>query len=683
MASYVSPGVYVLEKDSSEYPAAINPSVVGIVGFATKGPVDKATLVTNGERLVSLFGEPSEDIIGQGLEGALEILEATNSLYFVRCASSSALDASAKVTLGACPAVAVSSTIGTTSATDIHITVKDGAGTTQLDKLFAIPAGSVDTVTASKAKLGGDMQAASKVSVHTYGTSAVIVGGYAGSGASLTVSAVAKSGSDAANTAPGGFAQIDPNGALSGIGDTPLTVSGLSLHTDDVAYLVESQHPGTGYNYAITNAGVESGNSVSVTTAGGAGATINILQDGVAAESFAVDLIDGEEFVETKINTGVEGVTSQIIKGNIVVADSDVAATALPAFTDQLEDLVGTGTFSGYYGDSLLSDSNPAFVKFVAQTGVQLAGGTDGIPASTDEDAIDDLLIGEVTDSGKTGMKVLDNDLLNLSMAAVPGWSNDAVQNALVTLAESTKEFLAVLSPPYAIGSVQNAIDWSNGLSTERTSALNSSYAAVYWPWVKVFSTYDGVDRWYDPAIYAIRQMCVTDEVSESWFAPAGFVRGRLTKPTDVEVGLSQGDRDAMYSDGNIINPIVNFPQQGITIFGQRTAQRAPSALDRVNVRRMMLIIRKTILRSTRQFAFEPNDPITWKDIESVTVGLIDPIARRRGITDYSVTCDSTTNTPDRIEKGELWCKVVIRPTKTAEIIVFELNLVNQSESIS
>jgi hypothetical protein len=97
----------------------------------------------------------------------------------------------------------------------------------------------------------------------------------------------------------------------------------------------------------------------------------------------------------------------------------------------------------------------------------------------------------------------------------------------------------------------------------------------------------------------------------------------------------------------------------------------------------MMLIIRKIILRSTRQFVFEPNDPQTWSQIEGLTTTLIDPIARGRGITEYKVTCDSSTNTPDRIEKGELWCKVVIRPTKTAEIIVFELNLINQSASIS
>jgi len=667
MANYVSPGVYVLEKDTSDYPAAINPSVVGIVGFASKGPVDKPTLITNGERLVSTFGEPDEDILGQGLEGALEILEATNSLYFVRCGASSGLDASAKMAIGGCPAVIVSG-----GAVEYKIVVKDEAGVTQLDKTVTTAAG--DPVTTFKAKLGGDPTLASKVMVYDFGASALLVGGYAGSSASIQVS-----GSSGAEVAPYAFH------ASAGTVAQSVTASGFTADLDSCHYLVESLYQGTGYNYARTAAGVETGNSVEVTTAGGEQATINIYQDGVAAESFLVGFQSDEYFIESVINTGVEGLKSNIIKGNIVLSNDSVAVTGLSTFDASINSLVGSNV-KGNWGATSTIGSDPKFLKLVkvahtAETS-KMAGGTNGIPASTDTNNIASLLVGEVTDSGKTGLQTLDNDLLNLSMAAVPGFTDDSVQNALVTLAEDTKEFLAVLAPPYAIGSVQNAIDWSNGLSTERTAAINSSYAAIYWPWVKVFSTYDSTDRWYDPSIFAIRQMCVTDDVAESWFAPAGFTRGRLTKPTDVEIGLSQGDRDSLYSNGNVINPIVNFPQQGITIFGQRTAQRAPSALDRVNVRRMMIIIRKIILASTRQFAFEPNDPETWTQIEALTTTLIDPIARGRGITDFNVTCDSSTNTPDRIEKGELWCKVVIRPTKTAEIIVFELNLVNQSAEV-
>jgi len=176
--------------------------------------------------------------------------------------------------------------------------------------------------------------------------------------------------------------------------------------------------------------------------------------------------------------------------------------------------------------------------------------------------------------------------------------------------------------------------------------------------------------------------MAFTDTVSDVWFAPAGFVRGRLTKPSEIEVKLNQGDRDSLYSGGNIINPIVGFPQQGITIFGQRTSQRTPSALDRINIRRMMITLRKQILAGTQQFVFEPNDEFTWARVEASLTPLLDDIRTRRGITEFRVVCDETTNTPVRVDRNELWCKVVIRPTKTAEVIVFELNLTNQTADL-
>ena len=186
----------------------------------------------------------------------------------------------------------------------------------------------------------------------------------------------------------------------------------------------------------------------------------------------------------------------------------------------------------------------------------------------------------------------------------------------------------------------------------------------------------------YDPVIFAARQMAFTDNVSETWFAPAGFVRGKLTKPTETEVKLNQGDRDAMYSGGNVINPIVNFPQQGITIFGQRTSQRDPTALDRVNIRRLMILIRKQILGATRRFVFEPNDTFTWERIVGVLNPMLADIKVRRGLKEFRVVCDESTNTPLRQDRNELWCKVLLKPTKTAEILIFELNLTNQSAKL-
>jgi phage tail sheath protein FI len=680
MVNYVSPGVYVIEKDTSDYPVSVNPSVIGIVGFASKGPNDRATLITNGERLQFMFGNPNNSIIGQGLEGALEILETTNSLYYIRATDPDfSADASATVKMGQCPTVAlVGETFGGADGCVLTVngTKQDGTKLFTLDTSVVIPAGQGLATEAALAKAVGGLDS-SKLLSDTQASNHYLAGAFAGHMATLSVSAWEPDGTSPATI----LKTLDSNGDTLGTLASIVTASGMTYDSGAVnsaAYLAESLYPGTGYNLTTDTNGTVTGNSITVTTTGGTKSTLSVNDEGVSQEDFIVGFTTSG-FIETEINTDIEGLKSSYIKGNIQDDGSDSAiTTGLPSIGTALVGNGVTASLAGVVGGALTAGtSDGRFTKLVDGT-YALSGGTDGIPTTTTD--IADALIGNAAD--KTGMQLLDDDLLGVGIALVPGISDQDVQNNLVTLAEKNGSFLALLAPPAGTNSAQDAIDWSNGTSVARTAAITSSYAAIYWPWVKVFSQFDKTDRWYDPSIFAARQMAYTDDISDSWFAPAGFVRGRLTKPTDVEVRLSQGDRDAMYSGGNVVNPIVNFPGQGITIYGQRTAQRTPTALDRVNVRRMMIIIKKIILQSTGQFAFEPNDAGTWKRVASLTTQLIDPIARGRGITAYKVQCDETTNTPARIEKGEMWCKVVIRPTKTAEIIVFELNLVNQSASV-
>ena len=145
---------------------------------------------------------------------------------------------------------------------------------------------------------------------------------------------------------------------------------------------------------------------------------------------------------------------------------------------------------------------------------------------------------------------------------------------------------------------------------------------------------------------------------------------------------MNQGDRDSLYSGGNVLNPITKFEQDGIVIFGQRTTERASKVTNRVNVRRMMLDIRDVILDATRQFAFEPNDKFTWELVPNVINPVLADLVSQRGITSFSVTCDETTNTPLRVDRNEMWCKVVIVPTRTAEMIVMEVNITNQTSQV-
>lgn len=693
MANFVSPGVYVIEKDISDYAASINPSIVGVVGFADQGPINKATLITSQEQLVQTFGNPVEDIPGQGLEGSLEMLETTNALYFVRGAGSGSKDASATVQLGGCPGLQVSArNIGVTipgyGGSSLYLEVQvsvNGANLYNTPKAFNIPSGTVGEggavgadnkqAVALKKILGGSLDGANVGAYYNTSVqdSGYIAAGFAGSSVVLNASAWTDSGK---GTPFAILQSLNSSGDAADPATATVSVTGVSIlqtGTSSLAYSVQSLYPGRGYNEGAKADGTTSGYSAQVLRTGGENVNFQINKDGTAAESFKISLLASGNFAEDVINTGSTSLKSQYIKGYFVYADADAAVTALTDFINPINSSFYGSWIAGGIGAGAASAVNPRFVKPI-EGSYKLASGANGTQGDSE-------LIGSVTT--KTGIYALDDDTLNISLGITPGNNSQLVQNTLITLAESTQNFLAVVSPPEGLNTVQQAIDWTNGQSDERTGAIVSNYAAVYWPWVQTYDTFASRDRWYDPAIYAVRQMAYTDEVGDPWFAPAGVVRGRLTKPTDVEVSVNQGDRDSMYSGGNVVNPIVNFPQNGIMIFGQRTAQRTTTALDRVNVRRLMIQVRKILLSSTRRFVFEPNDSTTWEKITNVVSPMLDDIRRRRGLVDYKVVCDETTNTSVRVDRNELWCKVLMKPTKTAEVVVFELNLTNQSAQLT
>jgi len=737
MPNFFSPGVYTVEKDISTYPVAGNSSIVGIVGFASKGPTNVATLITSPENLINTFGNPSEDLDGQGLEGALEILETTNAIYYVRAAGDSATEASATIKLGICPAIEVSSgNFGYLNDLYLAIQVTDyNQNDLFLEpRVYAIPAGTAaGPIVDGNDTIGAQYLAMSKVIGGSLDTDNVIYasinktlghtiyGAYAGQSASISVSSY----SDAELTIPvsavrpifGSGITTPYSTTFSGIPASALAdargytssikVYGANIGSvttaSGVVYLINSLYPGTGYNYAVEADGTVLGNSIE-TDSLGRYSKLSVNELGSETETFKVSLVSAN-FIEDVINVGLTNRTSDYIKGKFVSGTSLVDFDATPitntnggdpelGFANALGLLSSTPiTYGGYIynssaggtlavagnGGDILQQNKVRLLKLLDETS-NMSGGTNGTGTATENDA---AIIGSAAETPKTGIYALDYDDLNISIAITPGKNSQNVQNNLITLAETSQNFLALVAPPYgSINTVQEALDWSNGRSETRTAAINSSYAAIYWPWVKVFSTFDGVDRWYDPTIYAARQMCFTDSVADTWFAPAGFQRGRLTKPTEVEVNLNQGDRDSLYSGGNVINPIVSFPQAGIAIFGQRTAQRLATALDRINVRRLMIFLRKAVLNSTQSFVFEPNDPFTWEAVRGVINPLLEDIRTRRGIINYSVVCDETTNTPVRVDRNELWCKVIIQPTKAAEIVVFELNVTNQSAQI-
>ena len=681
MALPTSPSVVVLENDVSIYTPNINSSVVGIVGFADKGPTDKATLITSQANLIREFGKPNTAIPGQGLEGALEILEATNQLYFVRAANSDAVAASAQITLGTAPAVALSGNWTPDNPSSIYYSVSDANGNFKASALVTVPASSTTFPTARDVLFNSfDPNVFDDQPVYAgrAGDTLFLASKFAGSGAALEVSSV--HGDETPANSGFRFLPLIFDGNASSIDADQISqfssvqVEGSSVA--DVTLKAYSLYPGTGYNLSALRDGTTQGVSVEILN-NSVKDTIIVNNDGAQNERFIGSLVaSAQDFFEFVLQNDELNAQSQYIYVNAVSGDLTTDYTGFP---DIISDKLEVGVEMG-----VEAAATPRFVKLIAGT-YELAGGDSGYTGGTVDGVIDQpdtsteaALIGNA--ASKTGIYALDDDSLNISIACIPGITDDDVQNALITLGESSKNFLALISPPYAIGEVQDAVDWINGKGI-RTAAVNSSYAAAYWPWVQVFNSFAAAEEWFDPAIFAARQCVFTDAVSDPWFAPAGLNRGRLTKPTDTEKATNQGDRDTLYS--NAINPVTKDPTGGIVIFGQKTTQRTPTALDRVNVRRLMIFVRKTLLQLGKPFQFEPNDQFTWENVENVINPFLSDLIARRAIVEGAVKCNSTTNTPLRVDRNELWCSVSIKPTKAAETIVFEVNLTSQSATIN
>lgn len=273
-----------------------------------------------------------------------------------------------------------------------------------------------------------------------------------------------------------------------------------------------------------------------------------------------------------------------------------------------------------------------------------------------------------------TGLQVYRSaETIDVNLIIVPGVSDTAVQIAMIELCEFRADCMCILDPPFGLSGPQTVVQWSNKQGSYGPGqAINSSYAAIYWPWIKVYDSVNAEEVWTPPSGHAAAVYAYTDYISEPWFAPAGFNRAHIVVGLDLEMSPSQGDRDLMYGYPNVVNPIVNFFPDGITIWGQKTTQRKPSALDRVNVRRLLLYARKLVATVVRYLVFEPNDEITWKQFEDLCNPIFSNIQSRRGVYEFRVVCDETTNPPEQIDRNEMNGRIYLKPTKAAEVITVD-----------
>ena len=222
---------------------------------------------------------------------------------------------------------------------------------------------------------------------------------------------------------------------------------------------------------------------------------------------------------------------------------------------------------------------------------------------------------------------------------------------------------------------VVDTVAYNAAQSTVKTQAeaLDTNYAATYWPWAQVKSTELGRNVWCPASVIVPGVYAKNDSLAAPWFAPAGLTRGGVTNVLKVEKKLSKTQRDDLYTSK--VNPIATFPGQGIVIFGQKTLQNALSGLDRVNVRRLLLDVKDTIGGFSRKLVFEQNTQQTRDRFVRQATPYLESLVQRQGLYAFQVKMDGQLNTPDIIDENKLVGQVFLQPTKTAEFIVLDFVL--------
>lgn len=396
---------------------------------------------------------------------------------------------------------------------------------------------------------------------------------------------------------------------------------------------------------------------VAANLAGGtdAGDALEVLaiNEGVWGDRLSIEIADGSQDPANTFDLTVR------YKGNVVEVFKDLSMDESSAHHVELavndkSNWITTNDLSATTG---LATDRPATGMYT------LAGGNDGLVDLSDIDYMGDP-------SQHTGFYAFDEiDALNILMA--PGITTAPVISGAIAYAESRMDLIFVADAPIHL-EPQEAVDFRKGQGIYSHAAFNSSYAALYYPWIEITDPMTGKKKLVPPSGAVAGCYARSDQKTQVWYAPAGIDRGRILNALSVAYKTSRGERDVLYPEG--VNVIAVFPDTGINIWGQRTLQSQPSAVDRVNVRRLMMFMEEAIAESSRFVVFQPNNPQTWRSLLRLIRPFLQDIKDKGGLYDFAVQCDEETNTPVVIDRNELICRIFVKPTKTAEFI--ELNFI-------
>jgi hypothetical protein len=260
---------------------------------------------------------------------------------------------------------------------------------------------------------------------------------------------------------------------------------------------------------------------------------------------------------------------------------------------------------------------------------------------------------------------VSNPDEFDINMLITPGIIHDLhpkITNHAIAKCEERGDAFYVFDCGKQGGDIASA--------TAAVSSLDTNYAATYYPWVKIVDRNTALPVWVPPSVVLPGVIAFTDQVAHEWFAPAGLNRGGLTTVLEAQTRLTHDERDELYEAR--VNPIASFPGQGVVVWGQKTLQGRPSALDRVNVRRLLIKLKKFIASSSRYLVFEQNTAATRNRFLNIVNPFLESVQSNSGLSAFKVVMDDSNNTPDVIDRNQLVGQIFIQPTRTAEFIVLD-----------
>ena len=645
MAFQVSPGVLVKEIDLTNVVPAVATSIGAIAGGFSQGPVDEIIPIGSEQELVSIFGKPYSTNFETWFTAA-NFLQYTNGLRVVR-ADTAAVNATADGT---------------------GLKIKND---TDYDTNYADGSGSVGNWAA---KFPGAYGNALGVSVCTNATA------FEQTTTSLT------------------------DGALA-VGDTTVTVDdGAEFSVGDIVYFQEAD----GSQYEVTAVATNDLTVRQLDNPNGGGIK-SIVADNTAIRRRwkFYDLFDGAPGTSTWA-TG-KGVTSDEMHvvvydrtGGITGFDSDVAGQRTTAvietfpFVSQAASARTPQGGTNFYANVVNTGS--LYVRWMdhdaslSNAGTDLASGNAYASTAGDAGVITSTLAGGTDDDPTIGELDLAYDLfadadtvdINLVMAGTSPASTDGITHAtnLIDLAEARKDIVVFISPRRAdVVGVTTGAAQTNNVKGFFDNLSSSSYAVFDSGYKYMYDKYNDVYR-HVPLNGDIAGLCAnTDNVAEPWFSPGGYNRGQIRGAVKLAFNPTKAERDILYPAR--VNPVCTFPGQGTVLFGDKTALSRPSAFDRINVRRLFIVLEKAIATAAKYQLFEFNDAFTQAQFRNLVEPFLRDVQGRRGITDFSVVADETNNTGEVIDRNEFVADIFIKPARSINFITLNFIAVRTGVSFS